>query len=240
MEGAGQFTSGSDSELRILITNMLMTGRTGTEVVTRDLALGLLRRGHKPVVYTPAIGPIGEEVRRAGIPVFDNVFDLSENLDLIHAHHLGPCAAALDRFPKVPAIFVCHDATAWHDAPPRLPSIRRHVAVSEVAAARLVSECCISPDGIEIILNGADTDRFLPGKELSNRPTRALAFARHPKLIQPVREACAAMGLTVDIVGYGVGAPIDRPEQMIPDYDLVFASGLTALEAMACRRAVIC
>ena len=36
--------------MRILLTNITLASRSGTEVNVRDFALGLLRRGHRPVL----------------------------------------------------------------------------------------------------------------------------------------------------------------------------------------------
>jgi hypothetical protein len=55
--------------LNILITNRALAGRSGTEVVVRDLSLGLKDRGHHPRVYSPVLGPMAEEIRGHGIAV---------------------------------------------------------------------------------------------------------------------------------------------------------------------------
>jgi hypothetical protein len=48
--------------LRVLITNLTLASRTGTETYVRDLALGLLERGHTPIVYTTDPGDIAREI----------------------------------------------------------------------------------------------------------------------------------------------------------------------------------
>lgn len=59
--------------LRVLITNRILANRTGTELYVRDVAAGLLARGHRPVVYTPLPGRVAEEIRAATIPVVDDL-----------------------------------------------------------------------------------------------------------------------------------------------------------------------
>jgi hypothetical protein len=49
--------------MRILIANATMATRTGTETYVRDLALGLMHRGHEPSVYAPELGEIARELR---------------------------------------------------------------------------------------------------------------------------------------------------------------------------------
>ncbi|MEM8955172.1 MAG: hypothetical protein AAGD22_13555, partial [Verrucomicrobiota bacterium] len=45
--------------------------------------------------------------------------------------------------------------------------------------------------------------------------------------------------LPLDLAGHSLGKPVDHPEELLPKYDLVFAAGRTAIEAMACGCAVI-
>lgn len=216
-----------------------MNGRTGTEILTRDLALGLLRRGHYPIVYTTAAGDIANELRRASVPVATAIDTIGEHIDVIHGHHT-PCAAvAISRFPDAAAIFVSHDFTAWHDVPPRFPSIKRYVAVDETVAARLTSEHGISREELTVVLNGVDTSRFLSGPALPQKPRRAIAFAKNFGHVEPIVAACKACGIELDLVGSAVKRIVEAPERMLGNYDLVFASALSALEAMMCGRAVI-
>ena len=59
--------------MRVLLTNITLASRSGTEVNVRDLALGLLRRGHRPVVYSPELGEIAAEIRAATVAVVDDL-----------------------------------------------------------------------------------------------------------------------------------------------------------------------
>jgi hypothetical protein len=54
-----------------------------------------------------------------------------------------------------------------------------------------------------------------------------------------VREACARSGIEVDAVGHDSGNVCDRPEEVLGRYDLVFAKGRSALEALAVGAAVV-
>jgi hypothetical protein len=227
--------------LRVLLTNIILTGRTGTEIVTRDLAIGLLRRGHRPMVYAPeARGGLVDELRAASIPVVDDIAAIAVPPDIIHGHHNAPLATAIARFPDAPAIFVCNDFTAWHDAPPHLPSIRRYVAIDETNADRLTVESGIAPERVAIHLNAVDLRRFpASDRRLPDKPLRALAFVKHTAHLHALIAACDARGIALDIAGTAAGTRIDAPEKVLPHYDLVFTSALSALEAMACGCAVI-
>lgn len=224
--------------VKVLITNLTLGGRTGTEIVTRDLALGLLRAGHAPMVYTPRLGPIAAELIEAGIRVIDNIADLAEPPDVIHGHHVVQTGVACARFPDVPAVFVCHDAVAWHDTPPRLPNVRAFVGISDRFAQRLIDDGA-SAEAVSVIPNGVDTVRFQPGGPLAKRPRTALAFAKNQAHLPGVIAACEARGIKLDIVGAAVGRIEAAPEALLPNYDLVFTSALSAIEALACLRPVV-
>jgi len=227
------------SPLKILITNLQLSGRNGTEIVTRDLALGLRRLGHRPIILTQADGPIATELRGASIPVATNIAQIGGAVDVIHAHHTHMAGIAIARFPNTPCVFLAHDFVAWSDAPPMLPSVRRYLAVDETVADRLTFEHGLPKNVVRVHLNAVDLDRFQLGPALPSRPKRALAFAKNDRHLRAIHEACLARGIELDLVGQSVGRLISTPETWLPRYDLIFASALSALEAMACGRAVI-
>jgi hypothetical protein len=147
-------------QLTILLTNIWLVAPAGSEVVVRDIALGLLRRGHRPIVYTPAIGPFADELTHRGISVISDLRDLAEAPNIIHAHHSIPCGEAIIRFPDVPAIFVCHSFEHWAEAPVHFPQIGAYVAVDEACRDRLVHREAITPDKVVVLHNAVDLRRF--------------------------------------------------------------------------------
>jgi len=227
--------------LRVLITNRVLVGRTGTETYTRDLALGLLRTGHAPVVYSPAPGELAEELREAAIPVASDLAAIGDPPDVIHGHHLLETLAALSRFPGVPALFVCHDASAWQDTPPRHPRLRRYVAVDTGCRERLVDQEGIEPSRCALVPNAVDLDRFRPRPPLPERPRRALAFGHvlSAESLACIESVCRERGIALARAGTGVGGEVRAPEAALGDFDLVFAKGRCALEAMAVGAAVV-
>jgi Glycosyltransferase Family 4 len=228
--------------LRILLTNITLATRTGTELWIKEAALGLLRRGHAPMVYTPDPGGIAEEIRAAAVPVVDDLSRLDVRPDVIHGHHHQPAMAALLHFPGVPALFICHDATSWNDEPPRFPRLLRYVAVDALNRDRLVVENAIPEDRVRLLLNWVDLDRFRPRAPLPERPRRALVFsnyARSVTTLPAIEAACRQAGLELDVIGEGSGRLLARPEEVLGEYDLVFAKGRAALEALAVGAAVV-
>lgn len=228
--------------LRVLFTNITLASRTGTEVYIKEAALGLLRRGHAPLVYSPDLGEIAEEIRAASVPVVDDLSRLGAPPDVIHGHHHQQAMTALLHFPGVPAVFFTHDRMAWHDAPPVFPRIRRYVAVDWTNRDRVVFEHGIPEERVRVLLNWVDLGRFPPRGPLPERPGRALVFsnyARGDTHLPAVQEACRRAGLPLDVVGAGVGRSLANPGEVIGEYDLVFAKAKSALEALAVGAAVV-
>jgi hypothetical protein len=119
----------------------------------RDLAFGLLRRGHTPVVYSTELGEVAKEIREATIPVVDDLAAVSTPPDVIHGHHYHETMTALLRFPSVPAVYVCHDWYSRLDAPPKFPRILRYVAVDQACYDKLIYETAIPEERVRLLLN---------------------------------------------------------------------------------------
>jgi hypothetical protein len=150
--------------------------------------------------------------------------------------------SALLHFSRVPAVFVSHSGFFWADAPPRLPRIRRYVAVDHRCREWLAAEHGVAESQLRVIYNSVDLDRFKPRGPLPARPRRALLFSNYANEhthLGAVREACARTGLELEVVGSGVNNVCDHPEAILGRFDLVFAKARSALEAMAVGAAVV-
>ena len=225
--------------LVVLITNIWLSRRGGSETVVRDLALGLLRRGHRPIVYSPALGTPAEELAARGVCVIDDLRNFAEAPDIIHAHHCIPCGEALIRFPQTPAVYVCHAFTPWMEAPAFFPQIAAYVAVDEACRDRLVHTEGIDPGRVVVLRNAVDLARIPPRPQpLKARPERALAFGKAAGVAE-LRIACETLGIEYQAIGAAAGRELARPEQELVAFDLVFASARAALEALCCGCAVI-
>jgi hypothetical protein len=223
-----------------LITNSTVASRSGTELYVRDLACGLLARGHRPVVYTPKLGPLARELRDKTVPVTDRLDTITEPPEIIHGHHNLETMTALLRFTHAPAVFVVHDNLSRRDVPPRFPRILRYVAVDHTCRDRLVFEHGIPEDKVRVLLNSVNLSVFKPRGPLPARPRRALIFSNASSAhFAAVREACAQSGIGLDVVGHDSGNICSQPEEVLGQYDIVFAKARCALEALAVGAAVI-
>lgn len=228
--------------MRVLLTHRSLDNRAGSEIFVRDVARELRTRGHSPVVYSPEPGVIGAEIRRFTIPVIDHLSRLGSVPDVIHGHHQVETMAALLRFPGVPAVYFCQDWYRAVDQPPLFPRVRRYAVVDEPCRDKLEYEHGVAPELIRRIPGFVDLDRFRLRENLPPQPRRALlysSYARDNEYLRAVEAACSTAGIRLDVVGAGVGHTTASPEEVLGNYDLVFAKGRSALEALATGAAVI-
>jgi len=233
---------GDDGLLRVLITNHSLANYAGTELYVRDLATRLLARGHTPIVYSTQLGLVARDLRAVTVPVTDDLNSITRPPDLIHGQHNLETMTALLHFPDTPAAYFCHGWLARIESPPRFPRILRYVAVDHTCYDRLVCEEAIPAERARVILNFVDLARFRPRPPLPAKPARALVFSNYASedsYLGTVREACRRAGLTLDVVGLRAGNVTAQPEQLLGQYDLVFAKARCALEALAVGAAVV-
>jgi hypothetical protein len=228
--------------LKILITNNTLSARAGTELYVSEVATALLKRGHRPVAYSNVLGEVAEEMRATGIPVIDRLDVLAWAPDIIHGHHHLEVMTALLHFTATPAVYFCHSWKYWEETPFRFSRIRRYAAVNTATYNRLTCEHGIPEERVAWMLNFVDLVRFRPRSPLPVRPSRALVFSNYAtedNYLPVVREACRQAGLTLEVIGSGVQNPCAKPWMVLGQYDLVFASGRSALESLAVGAAVI-
>ncbi|SRR6266446_1409323 len=233
---------GNDHSLRILFTSNALGPRGGSELFVFDLAVALRKLGHRPVAFSTILGQVAEQLHAAGVPVIDDLSNLTVRPDIIHGHHHLELATALLRFPDTPAVHVCHGWIPWEEAPLRFPTIQKYLAVSRTHE-RLVTSG-IPASQTKIISNFVDTGRFRPRNRLPDRVMTAALFGNyfskeHPHYLA-IQSACLQLQFEkIDLFGISAGSSLGNPEDVIPQYDVVFAVGRSALEALACGCAVI-
>jgi Glycosyltransferase Family 4 len=231
------------SGLHILITNNTLASRAGSELYVRDVAFALLRRGYNPIAYSSKLGDVAEELRNATIPVIDNLNALTFAPDLIHGQHHLDAMTAMLRFPQTPALYFCHGWLPWEELPPLFPSIMYYVAVDNLCKERLLTTPGVSPDKIKTLYNFVDLMRFKSRPSLPEKPKKALIFSNYAgdgNFIGIIRNACIRFGIEkVDVAGLGSGCGVSKPEDILSEYDVVFAKARCAIEAMAVGCAVI-
>lgn len=227
--------------MRVLFTALSIESCGGVEMYLLDLSRELVRRGWKPCVYAPTVGPFAEQFQQAAVPVCDDLRHLHVAPDIIHGNFGLATFAAACRFPQAPIVSMSH---AWHwpnDIPPLLPNVHWYLAVDETCRERLLCQLGVAPERVQILQNAVDLTRFAPRPPLPARPQQALVFSNYfrSRHVKPLQVACRQRGISLASVGNGVGNPHPDPETLLPNYDLVFAKGRCAWEALATGCAVI-
>jgi hypothetical protein len=223
----------------ILITNITLRTRTGTEVMTAELALALAARGHHVAIYSPRIGELATATMARGVPVTDRIDTLPSPPDIIHGHHNTALAVALVRFPATPSVFVCHDSATPYDEPIIDPRIGAYIGVDQGSAARLLTQG-VAASRLHLIPNAVDLARFPCRPDFAATPLTALAVtkARAPWL-PAVRAACLAAGIALTEVGPAVDRSVDDLPARMTAADIVFGWSRSAIEAAATGASVI-
>jgi len=228
--------------MNVLITNIWLANHGGTEVGVRDLAIALHKRGIHVEVYSPELGAVAEEIRNAGILIVDSTEDLIMKPDLIHAQHFMPAMDAMIRFPDVPAVYFLHDRTHPADTPPKYSQIVKYMAVDYNCLDRLIIDNSIDEKLTGVIYNWVDTDRFRLRSFISEKPARALVFSNYAtkdNYFKILKEACSKLDLELEGIGVGFGNSLRDPENILHNYDIVFAKAKAAMESLATGAGVI-
>ena len=211
-------------------------------MVTIEVALELRRRGHDVAIYCPQVGELADILVTNGVWVKSRFNEIPWVPEVIHGQHHLQAIAAMTCFNSTPAIYHCHGVTPWVEKPPRHPRIRYYVMMCQWMEARMEPEFGIPKERVTTIPNFVNTRRFSRIREPAARPRRAVLFGNigfpHDQLLE-LQAACAQEEITLECIGGGHGNSQPRPEIFLLDYDLVFAIGKCAIEALACGCAVI-
>ncbi|MEP7008967.1 MAG: glycosyltransferase [Acidobacteriota bacterium] len=228
--------------IRVLLTLRTLNRRSGSEAYVMDLARALRRRGHEPIVYASEGGDLAHELKMSTVAVVERLDRMAVVPDLIHGNHHPETMTALLHFPDTPAIHVTHAWNSFEATPVHHPRILIYVAVDDTCRDRLVQEEGIPPEQVRVLQNGVDLDRFRPRAPLPEKPKRALVFSNYATQgthLEICAEACRRAGIEFAAIGSGVGREAQVPEQVLGEYDLIFAKARCALEALAVGAAVV-
>lgn len=228
--------------MNILITNSCLATLGGSESFVRDLGCTLKNLGHTVMAYSHNPGDARRLSELTMVESTDNLRELKFRPDVIHAQHHLDAMAAIMALPGVPALYHCHGGV-WRETPPRHPRIYHYLAMSRTLAERISIEANIPPANISVWLNTVDIQRFTTVRQLPTRPARALFYNKihhsGSPTVAAIREATSKLGLSLDFIGRKFGPLVSNPETVLPNYDIVFASGRSAIDALACGCAVV-
>ena len=242
MRTSGMVRQFHQNAMRILITNNRLDYRGGAESFVGDLARGLQAEGHQVMAYSSDPGRRPRMLEHDAIPVTTDPLALPFKPDIIHAQHHLDAMTAIASLPGVPAIYHCHGAV-WKECVPIHPRIRHYLAMSSFLRERMVVERNIAPDKIDVLHNSVDTARFRTVCTPPPSISRALFYngSHLPggSTTEAVSRACTSLGIHLDFIGKYFSRSVPDPENVLHGYDLVFASGRSAIDALASGCAVI-
>lgn len=219
-----------------------MSGRSGTEIATRDIALRMTAHGHSVEIYTGAMGPLTAALAEQGVVCSSAVDDLSVP-DIIHLNHQRFAEKVLERFSSVPAIVHCQDANHSNAQCFLQPNIMGWFGVSIACRQRIADDTGVSFNEVGMLPNYYDPRQIsVRVSQLPAKPRRWLLVAEKPdtgKLVVLVRLLSYLFRARLTVVGPAIGRTIDNLPEECLSHDLVFGSARCALEAAASGAAVI-
>ncbi len=228
--------------MHILITNNTLEHAAGSECSVCDAAGELTARGHRVSVFSCQLGAVARKLADAGIGVFSDLTQMGEQPDLIHGHHEWETSLAALRWPESALLSFRRGIDPWQEAPCPAPWTAAWVGVDRPCLQHLVEVDGVPAERAHLLLNGIRMGGLEPKTSLPPRPGKVLVlsnYATEDNFLRLIREACRAEGCECEAIGRGVRNVKDKLLELLPSYDLVFAKGRAALEAIAAGCAVV-
>jgi len=145
------------------------------------------------------------------------------------------------RFTETPVIYVMHDWSSPFDRPPLLARIRKYIAVEKTCFDRLTLKVGCPSERSTILQPSVDTEKFWKRNPLPDKPRRALFYSddldQGP--LSDLQAACDQHGIELERSTTVLKECQQPLETILPKYDLVFAHGRCAAEAVTVGCAVV-
>ncbi|MEM7013297.1 MAG: glycosyltransferase [Verrucomicrobiota bacterium] len=228
--------------MNILFTNFRMADRTGSEVYLADLSRLFVDHGHQVGIFASKVGRLAEELVDHGVCTYEHPDDLPFKPDVIHGQYNLETMIALMTFPSAPAVYHCHSHLQRREHPPIHPRLRRYLALTTKIGDWLTGELGLIDGAVAVTPSFVDFERFGEPRRVPEKPVRALVYDKGTaagKHLDTLSNSCICAGIELDVLADLVGKTSTRPEKLLPNYDLVFATGRAALEALATGCGVI-
>lgn len=229
--------------MKILITNHHFKDRGGSELFALEIGMAFKARGHAVCIFSPLGGELADVAEAAGLSFVRDPADCPFVPDVIHGQHHLETMAALTRWQGVPGIYYLHGATPWEEHPPKHPRLRKYLGTSPRFNWWIARECGVPAEEVGTVRNFFDPLRFSNVRAAGLRTHRAAVFHNtmdpKGKPFAAIQQACATFGLQLHGIGTLFGNTTAQPEVDLLNYDVIFAGGRSAIEAMACGCTVI-
>jgi hypothetical protein len=226
--------------VKVLLATHSLAHAAGSESYLLTTALALQRLGHEVGIFTFEPGEMSELAGNSGLRVATSEEQLDGGYDAIIVQDGVTSYALAERFPSVGQLFVAHTTDHSLQYPPQMSgTVGAIVALNDRVATRLeaLAHC---PELIRL-RQPIDTRRFVPVSGLPSRPASLTVLSNYlqGERLEIVRRAAHDLGMSIAVVGASEGGrPTLSPEEYLHRSDIVLGCGRSALEAMACGRAV--
>jgi len=203
----------------------------------------LQEAGNMVAVFVSLKGPLAKELEERGITICDHPGQVAFTPDIIHGQYNLETIGAMLEFRQTPAVFMSHGSHQWRERPPRFPRIFKYLAKCSATADWMAREADLKRESIQII-PGYQNLRALPEpRPLPETPKKALLhdpFPANPDHVRKIRNACYLAGIELETYSDLLGRSSAHLPTLLPEYDLVFATGNVAVQALAIGCGVVC
>jgi glycosyltransferase involved in cell wall biosynthesis len=213
------------NKMTILVANNHLINSGGSETFTYTLIKELIRRKYDVEYYTLIKGEFSKKME---IELGVN-FKSKKKYDLILANH-NSCVTALVGCGFI--IQTCHGI--FPDLEQPSPCANFHVSISQEVQNHLAMKSFISV----VILNGIDTTKFYPKKEINNNISNVLSLCQSNEANNFIKKNCEKLNINFNFINKNLNPVWDLVE-LINEADLVIGLGRSVYEAMACGRPVL-
>lgn len=222
--------------MRILFANWALDTRSGTESYLETVVPQLATLGHEVFAWAFDLGATAERLSDVGATVVEDLEGL-DGVDVVHAQQASAALAVRARFPEVPLVYACHSWALELDEPPPAAAPAALLAFNDRVLDRLHASALAPDTPIHrlrqpVAISAMENER----RPIRNHLGAVLALSRKLRERSALlEEACARIGAHLERASDW--SDDEDATRRIMRSDVVFASGRTALEAMALGRA---
>lgn len=219
------------TDMRVVLTNIALDGFSGSELWTAEIARFLRSAGVEVIVFSNKLGKIAKRISDGGIAVTSSIEEIAEfSPTLLHVNHYEAVCELVTRLAGRTRIINMIHGLLPRPGLPGYSHVDRYCSASIASKAKVHALTGAPWADIDILPNFFDEDRF---KSIGNpaRIDKSLIFSSHT---EPQHRDRLQQATRIEFDHIGNGAtPTDEPERWLPQFDVVFAVGRSAIEALA-------
>lgn len=225
----------SKAKRTVLLTNLFLCSRTGSELHTLEMAQEFRRRGYEVDCFAFIHAyPLASEFQRSAIRVItpETIDGLRDHYDVFFAQHRDVSEYIWNetkiQFSKIVVSILGLPNVTKHE---RLPYFADRANLILFVSEEAKESCPAIPQSVETLIfpNYATEQFFIDKKERhAQTPNRIAVISNHiADELRNLGEIASAKGITVDFFGYEAKS-VEITPKLLSEYDLVISIGRTA------------